>query len=407
MYSYLARQPIVDNAHNLFGYELLFRDGENNCFPDIDPDEATSKLLTQSHLTTGVEVITNGKWAFINFHENTLIQHFPTSLDPKKVIIEIVETVELSEKLVEACAHIKQLGYKLALDDYDFTSKWDVLLPYVHFIKVDITDHSVQDIVANMGKLKATGAKLVVERIETKDEFDCFRDMGFHYFQGYFFARPEMVKHKNIASSKMSFLQLMSASSKATFDFDEINLLFERDVALSYKLLRCINDPSVNKRQKILSLRHALNYMGAVEVKKFIALLALANVAEDKPHELAHMSLVRAKFCELISMPRATPNAPPCGFLVGLFSLLDTLLEQPMQDLMAKLPLNEALSTALCGEENYLKDYLKLVYAFENGRWDEIAQASANLEIDQDVLFGIHKESVSWGASMMKVIEKG
>jgi EAL and modified HD-GYP domain-containing signal transduction protein len=406
MYSYLARQPIVDNTQTVLGYELLFRDGEKNCFPDIDPDEATSKLLTESHLTTGVEVIANGKLAFINFHEDTLIHRFPTSLDPHKVIIEIVETVALRADLLEACKSINELGYKLALDDYDFTSKWDVLLPYVHFIKVDITDHSVQVIGANMAKLKASGAKLVVERIETKEQFACFREMGFDYFQGYFFARPEIVKNKIISSSKITLLQLMSASSKATFDFDEINHIIERDVALSYKLLRFINGPSVNKRHKILSLRHALNYMGAIEVKKFIALLALANLADGKPNELANMSLVRAKFCELLSSARTDPELPPCGFLVGLFSLLDTLLDQSMHDLMAKLPLNEALTGALCGQDNYLNHYLELVCAFEHSHWDDIARASAHLEVHQDELFSIYNEAVTWGGSMMQEIGK-
>lgn len=362
-------------------------------------------MLTQSHLTTGVEVIANGKLAFINFHEDTLINHFPTSLDPKKVIIEIVETVMLSTNLIEACLSIKSLGYRLALDDYDFTSKWDVLLPLVHFIKVDISEFTVQVIQANMAKLNASGVKLIVEHVETKEEFDCFKKMGFDYFQGYFFAKPEMVKHKIIASSKLTLLQLMTASSKTTFDFDEINHIIATDVALSYKLLRFINGPTVNKRHKIMSLSHALNYMGEIEVKKFIALLALANLAAGKPSELANMSLVRAKFCDLLSIARVDANNPPCGFLVGLFSLLDTLLEQTMQELMAKLPLNEELAGALCGQDNHLLHYLKLVCAFEHGNWDDIAQASVDLKVHQDVLFDIYQQAVTWGASLMQEIE--
>lgn len=405
MFSYLARQPIVDKTLAVYGYELLFRDGEQNCFPDIDPDEATSKLLTESHLTTGVEVIANGKLAFINFHEDTLLHRFPTSLDRKKVIIEIVETVELSDALVAVCAQIKQLGYTLALDDYDFSPKWGPLLPHVHFIKVDISEHSEENIRVNMPQLKAFGVKLVAERVETKEQFACFKGMGFDYFQGYFFAKPEMIKNKVIPSSKLTLLQLMTASSKATFDFDEINQIIETDVALSYKLLRFINGPTVNKRHKILSLRHALNYMGAIEVKKFIALLALANLADGKPHELANMSLVRAKFCELVSLARADADNPPCGFLMGLFSLLDTLLEQSMQDLMAKLPLNEELSAALCGERNYLNYYLQLVCAFEHGRWDEIAQLCSYLQVEQDLVFRIYQDAIAWGVTMMQGME--
>ncbi|MFQ3198955.1 MAG: EAL and modified HD-GYP domain-containing signal transduction protein [Paraglaciecola sp.] len=198
-------------------------------------------------------------------------------------------------------------------------------------------------------------------------------------------------------------VQPVAGSSKATFDFEEINHIIEKNVARSYKLLRFINGPNINKSHKILSLRHALKYMGAVEVTKFIALLTLANIDEYKPHELANMSLVRAKYCELLFIAIADPEDPPCVFLVGLFSWLDTLLEQTMQDLMAKLPLNETLTAVLCGQDNYLNHYLKLVRAFEQGRWDDITQDFVYLEVDEDVLFSIYQQAVIWSATMQEI----
>lgn len=404
MYSYLARQSIVDIEQQMYGYELLFRDSEKNCFPDIAPDEATSKLLAEGHLTIGVEEIAGGHNAFINFHQDTLLHRFPTSLDPKKVVIEIVETVEVTPALIKSCAHIKSRGYKLALDDYDFHEKWEPFLALVDIIKIDITVYPAEVIKQHVPKLKAAGVKLIAERVETWEEFLCFKEMGFDYFQGYFFAKPEIVKNKKISSSKMILLELMSASAQRTFDFDKISAILERDVGLSYKLLRFINSPAVDKSNKILSLKHALNYMGEIEVKKFIALLALANVSSDKPSELASMSLARAKFCEMLSETRGdSPNSLP-GFLVGLFSMLDRLLEQGMETLLSKLPLDGMLIAALCGKKNPLRDYLSLACAFERGDWVVIKDLSNQLNLAENKVFIFYNQAISWSNNMMTIM---
>lgn len=405
MFAYVARQSITDRNKNTFAYELLFRDGEKNCFPDIAPDEATSKLITGSHLTLGVEEITDGKPAFINFHEDTLLYRFPTSLDPLNVVIEVVETVNISQKLIDACKHIRELGYKIALDDYDFDPKWDVLLPYVQIIKVDISQADLETIEANIGRFKKQQFKLIAERVETEEEFNTFMDLGFDYFQGYYFAKPQIIRQKNIPTSKLTLLELMNASSNENFNFDTINAIIERDVALSYMLLRFINNPTVNKRNQINSLHHALTYMGEVEVKKFIALLALANISEGKPPELIHMSLIRAKFCELIAKAKKVHENPPTGFLVGLFSLLDALLDQNMDDLMAKLPLNSDLSSALRGMESALRDYLAIARAFENVNWSQVKLLAKKIEMDQRLLHSFYNESIKWASSMTQSIE--
>lgn len=400
MFAYVARQAITDRNKNIYAYELLFRDGKSNCFPDIAPDEATSKILTSSHLTLGVEEITDGKLAFINFHEDSLLYRFPTSLDPQNVVIEIVETVPISEKLVKACKHIRDLGYQIALDDHDFDPKWDIFLPYIHIVKVDIADCDYDVVAANIGKFKAAGVKLVAERIETVEQFERYKKLGFDYFQGYYFAVPEVTKQKNIPSSKLTLLDLMNASSVVNFDFERISKIIAGDVGLYYMLLRFINNPVINKSNKITSLRHALNYMGEVEVKKFIALLALANLADGKPPELVQMSLVRAKFCELVAHARKDTDNPPTGFLVGLFSLLDALLDQDMENLVAKLPLSDDLKFALCGKESFLKQYLALAIALERANWAKVKRLAAQLKLDQRMLHSFYNESLKWGLAM-------
>lgn len=406
MFAYVARQAIFDRDKNVHAYELLFRDGKSNCFPDIEPDEATSKLITGSHLALGVEEITSGKTAFINFHNDTLLYRFPTSLDPHSIVIEIVETVDISDQLVSACKHIKNLGYKIALDDHDFDPKWDVLIPFVHTVKVDIDDCNFDKIEQNIQKFKDAKLKLVAERVETKEQFERCLELGFDSFQGYFFAKPEVMKQKNIPSSKLILLDLMRVSASTDFDFERISQIIEKDVALSYMLLRFINNPIMNKRNKITSLNHALTYMGEVEIKKFIALLALANLGDNKPPELVHLSLVRARFCELVAIAKKEANNPPKGFLVGLFSLLDALLDQNMEQLMEKLPLSDDLKGALCGMQSQLRDYLSMARAFEFGDWSGVKRHAAKLALDQRMLHSFYNESIKWGASMTGSIRR-
>lgn len=404
MFAYIARQAILSRDKELYAYELLFRDGEENCFPDIPPDEATSKILTDSHLDLGLEDISAGKPVFINFHQDTLLYRFPTSLDPKKVVIEVVETVKPTAELVQACKTIKDLGYTLALDDHDFDPQWDVLLPYTDIIKVDIVECEEQTLLDNIGKYVDSKIKLVAEKIETIEDFEKYRDMGFDYFQGYFFARPEIIKQKKLPTSKLSLIELIGASSAIEFDLDKVKTIIERDVSLSYKLLRFINHPLVNKSNKISSLRHALNYLGQVEVKKFIALLALANLGDNKPVELIHLSLVRAKFCELIGQAKSLSNNPPTGFLLGLFSLLDALLDQSMQSIVEKVPIGENIKTALCGDENELRQYLSLIRAFEAGYWNGVANISKQLSLDLKMTQAFYNESLKWAIAMKQSV---
>lgn len=402
MFSYVARQAILDINKELYAYELLFRDGEENCFPDISPDEATSKIITDSHLDIGLDDLSAGKPVFINFHQNTLLYRFPTSLDPKKVVIEVVETVIPSPDLVQACKTIKDLGYTLALDDHDFDPKWNAFLPYIDIIKVDVVECDEQTLIDSMVKYRGSKIKFVAEKIETMEEFEKYRDMGFDYFQGYFFARPEIIKQKKLPTSKLPLIELIGSSAATEFDLDKVNTIIERDVSLSYKLLRFINNPLVNKSNEISSLRHALNYMGQVEVKKFIALLALANLGDNKPVELIHLSLVRAKFCDLIGQAKSLSNNPPTGFLVGLFSLLDALLDQPMQGIVEKLPIGENIKAALCGDESELRQFLALIRAFEAGYWNGVASISKQLSLDVRMTQAFYNESLKWGIAMKK-----
>lgn len=405
MFSYVARQAILDKEKHLYAYELLFRDGISNSFPDITPDEATSKLLTNSHLNAGLDNITRGKVSFINFHEETLLHRFPTSLDPGSVVIEIVETVDITKGLLKACKHIRELGYTLALDDYDFDSKWDVFLPLVDIVKVDIQHCDYQMSVDNIEKLKRMKIKLLAEKVETNKEFEQYKALNFDYYQGYFFARPEVVKSKKIPSSQLNLMSLISVSSTADFDFDEVNQIIERDVNLSYMLLRFINNPLNNKRFNVTSLRHALNYMGEIEIKKFVALLAFAKLNDSKPIDLILFCLLRAKFCDLVSGVCGVLSNPPAGFLLGLFSLLDAILDQDMPSLLDKVPIAESIKRALLNQESELKPFLNLIESLEKADWDRVTEIQEEIGVTREQIHEFYRESVVWSDAMQSSLK--
>ncbi len=397
MFAFVARQPILDRNQEVYAYELLFRDGKANCYPDVERDEATRQLIMKNYLTLDLDDISCNKTSFINFQKDTLMHRFPESLNPETVVVEVYDNQPTNNGFVEACKHIKNLGFKLALDNHKVDPLWNSLLPFIDIVKIDVNMENAAAIAKELPKYKDANVQLVANKLESPQLFNLCHDMGFDFFQGYFFTRPVTLKPKIIPTSKLTLIDLMAESGKETFNVDRVNQIIEHDVGLSYMLLRFINNPLVNKRLKITSLRHALNYMGEVEVKKFIALLALANLSDDKPNELVHLSLVRARFCDLLANLRGIGRNPPTGFLVGLFSLLDTLLDQDMSILVDKLPIVEDVKEALCGRDNEIGRYLQLAKAYESANWLKVKKIADSLSLDQKQLHSFYNDAIVWG----------
>jgi EAL and modified HD-GYP domain-containing signal transduction protein len=228
------------------------------------------------------------------------------------------------------------MGDRVALKECNLKSSWNDYLPFVDMLKFNTNHENLDFLATNVNRIIDANVQLIADQVDTQDRFSIYKDMGFDYFQGYFFAEPESVSNKNLPTSELTLVEIMGASSSESFDIEGINSVVEHDVGLSYMLLRFINNPMINKRYKITSLRHALNYMGEIEIKKFIALLALANLSDNKPLELLHLSLVRAKFYDLLGSENSISTNSPVAFLVGLFSMLDALLDQKMEFLVEK-----------------------------------------------------------------------
>lgn len=402
MFAFTARQPILDREKEVFAYELIFRDGKGGAYPDQDSEKA--KLIAERFHPLGLDDICGEKTSFINFSTDTLISRFPTTLNPETVVVELAENPTHQSGLMEACQHIKQLGFKLAIDDPMMISGKHEIFPLIDVVKVDISKARYEQISKNIPRFLDSNIKLVAEQVENHDDFKTCRDLGFDFFQGYFFALPEARIHRQLPASKMNLVDLMGESSHANFNLARINQIIERDAALSYLLLKFINNPTVNKRYKITSLKHALTYMGEVEIKKFIALLSLANLGDDKPLELIHMSLVRAKFFDLLSQERKIHTNPPIGFLVGLFSLLDALLDQDMPAILKQLPLVDEVNDALMGKSGEFNHYITLVRAFESALWLNVIKQSKEMNIDQKHLHSLYNQAIIWGNGVRNTI---
>ena len=402
MFAFIARQPILDAGKSVFAYELLFRDGKNGSYPIHD--EKKSKYIAEQFHPLGLDDICGEKSSFITFSSDTLISRFPTSLNPDRVIVELADPTDNTVALFEACQHIKQMGFKLAIDDPMMVGTQHDIFPLIDIVKVDVSKTRFDTIEKQISRYHDANVKLVAEQVNTQDNFSVCVDLGFDLFQGYFFSQPEARILRELPASKMNVVDLMGESSNPSFDIKRISEIIERDATLSFLLLKFINNPTINKRYKITSLKHALNYMGEVEIKKFIALLSLTNLGDEKPLEIIHMSLVRAKFFDLLAERRGLKNNPPIAFLVGLFSLLEGLLDQSMTDIVNQLPLSDEVNDALLGKNIEMNSYMTLVRALESALWLNVIKQANILNIDQKQLHVLYNQAIVWGNGVRSAI---
>ena len=396
---FVARQAIFNRRQKVVAYELLFRDSPKNFFPDIAEGQATARLIMENQLNLGTRHITSGKKALINIGPESLELDLCAFLPCQDVVIELLESIEPTDTNYELCRELFHSNFNLALDDFVYKPQWDRFLKLVKLIKFDITITPLNDIHPIIKKLKDhKQIKLLAEKIETQEEYEVAAGMGFDYFQGYFFAKPTMMKHNDIDYNYGLVVAIYAEIMGPNPDLTKIAALFELDAALAYKLLRLINSGVFPIQSKIASLKQALVYLGQERLKKFVSLIVTAHTAGKKPAELMQVCVVRARFCELIAKKVAKHQSGE-AFLTGLFSLLNAILDQPMSLLVEKLPFQDDIKAALLEEKNTLYYILKVVKAYETGSWWALEQAVIFLNIQSDILPELYKKSVDWADS--------
>lgn len=395
---YTARQAIFNRKVHVVAYELLFRDGEENRFPNIDHHEATSKLILRTHLNEGLNAMTMGKRALINFSEKCLLSGLAELLPREEVIIEILETVNPTDEVYDKCRALFHAGYMLALDDFIYKKEWGRFIPLVKLIKFDISKTTLTQIAPLIDKLKGRkNLRLLAERVETQEEFALAKKMGFHFFQGYFFCKPEMRKGTDVDAQSATLVALYQELSRPHLNIARISTFFEQDVGLTYKLLRYINSGILPIKTQINSIKQALIYLGESQIRKLVALLTTATLAANKPKEMVRLSIIRARSCEL-TMKKVVPSLSDDAFLMGLLSLIGAMLDKPLDVVLETLPVSDDIKKALLDEKEQtpMRIVFDAITLYEKGSWHLTSQECKKIRLSYDVLSANYQNAMLW-----------
>jgi c-di-GMP-related signal transduction protein len=391
---FVARQPILDQRLRLYGYELLFRSGAENFFRPEFSERASSTVMVDSFLLHGMESLIGGKRGFFNCTRDTLVNEYAVLLPRDRVVLEILETVEPDEDVLDACRKLKHAGYMLALDDFDANNKFKTFTELADIIKIDFAINKPESRRYLAQKYLRPGIKLLAEKVETLAEYQEAKDMGYSLFQGYFFGRPEMVSSQDIPVFKQNYLRILQEINRPELDLQQLENIVKCDPSLVYKLLRYLNSAYFGFRNEIKSIKHSFTLLGLIELKKLISLIVMASMATDKPEELILSSVIRANFCESLSTKLGVCGREFDLFLLGLLSLMDAILDRPLPEILESLGIDKEILSALTDHKNRFSEVLDLVVSYERGDWQTLSKLITRLNLDEDDIPPIYLKSV-------------
>ena len=369
---FLGRQAIYDRTGGLYAYELLYRsaDMDNSGLKSLlDGDSATSEVLLNTFMEIGLERIAGDARIFVNLTRNLISCDHPLIQQKGRVVMELLEDIPVDEHLLEEVGCLADMGVTLALDDYVFDPAWDPLLPWVQIIKLEVPALTMEQIRQGLPKLRRHGIKILAEKIESREEYEALYEMGIDLFQGYFFSRPDLVGGKRLEENHSLVLKLLTALNRPDTGIEEIESLISQDAGLSYKTLRYINSAALGMPRKIESIGQAVIYMGLRRIRAWVNLLVMAGLTE-RPEDHYLMALVRAHLCERLLEHAAPDNTS--GFLIGLFSILDLLLNRPLEEILQELSLAKEINDALLEGAGIAGQALRCTLQVEAGDWHMI-----------------------------------
>jgi c-di-GMP-related signal transduction protein len=393
---HIARQPILDANRKVCGYELLYR------APGADPagapsdDLVASRVLTDALQAIGLDALTGGAPAFLNFTRPLLLENAAALLAPKDVVIELRDDIVVDAEVIEACRDLKERGYTVALDDFVADSGAEALLPFATFIKLDVRDTPPIIWQPLAHRLASRSVHVVAERVETVDVVSQARDAGCTLFQGYYFCRPATQSAKALPARRLAYLNLFSAVNKPDLTIDELEDLVKRDVSLTMRVLRSINSAAFALGQQITSVRHALVLLGVQQVRKWASVWAMAGLNSGGTPEAVSVALLRARSCEVIGNKWSGPEAGAELFLLGMCSMLDAIVDQPMEKAIAGLHLTPRVREALLGGTGPMRTILDAVIAHEQGDWDQSAAIIETLGLPATLPATAYTDALRW-----------
>ena len=393
---FAARMPILSGDEKVFGYKLLFRTDLSSVLPPFDGDEASRSVIDMSSLI-GFNTLSNNLPAFIVATRATLIGDYLALLPSGNVIAEIPDSVSADPEVTRSCRELKNAGYRIALNNFRDQDPREELVETADFLKINIKITPLNDV----SKLirRYSGLPFIAEKVETREDFEYCKSVGFSFFEGYFFRKPETMRARGAQSNRTVYLRLLGAISKPNINWIELEEIVKSDPMLYFRLLRYLNSAVFGLQSEINNVRHALTYLGENEIRRWCRLSGMLELSKNKPSDLALAALIRARFAELIS------DNLDCGrsdlFQIGLLSLMDAILEIPMREVLDGLPLDEAARTVLLHNKGPLSPVYELIIAVEAGIWPRVTVLSSQLGIDQELIAKSQWDAMEWAQSIV------
>ena len=366
----VTRQPIYDANENTFAYQLLFRNSDAEFSSIDDSDPASSQIIANVFMEIGLKLLVGDKPAFINLPHRFIKEKHSIPFARDKFILEILADSEIDDVLLDAVSGLHSQGFTIALDDLEYDDATKSIIDLCGLIKIDITKKDRVKLLKLLNLLKTFNKPLLAKKVETREDFEFCKNLGFTYFQGSFLSKPKVVKYKTLPTNKVLLLQILAKTQDPDVEFAELEELISQDVGISFKFLRLINSANFGLSQKVESLHQALMLLGLNEIKSWISLVALSNI-DSVPQELTDMSMVRARMCKLLA-EKANCDNPDTYFTIGMFSLLDALMSKSMKSILKSLPFSEEINEALVNHSGKMGEALDCAIAHEQSDWNMI-----------------------------------
>ncbi|MGB0909969.1 MAG: EAL and HDOD domain-containing protein [Nitrospirales bacterium] len=391
----VGRQPIYGSEVDVFAYELLYRGGDSNAANFADGDSATANVMLNTMLEIGLEQIVGSQLAFINMTSNLILGRLCETLPKEQVVLEVLENVEPTDEIVEALTNLSKQGYTIALDDFIYHESLQPLVAIANIVKVDVMALSHEEIEEHVRWLRQYPVKLLAEKVETHEDFEFCKRLGFEYFQGYFFCKPNVISGTRVPANRIAILMLLAKLQEQDVEIPKLEKEIKTDVSLSYKLLRYVNSAACGLPRTVDSIGQAACLVGLDKLRMWVTLMSLASM-EEKPFELLVTATVRGHMCEQLGTVLNCEPIEQC-FTVGLFSVLDGFFDCELAEVLESLPLSLDVRNALLDRTGLLGEILECVVAFEQGEWKAVESA----QIDLGVVQHAYIEAIQWSSHIL------
>jgi len=363
----VARQPIYGAAFTVTAFELLYEDCSPGGSSDADTREATLRVIADAALEIGLDRLAGGLPVHINYPRELLLEQSPLSVHPERVVVEVNEDIPCDAALLSGIRALRARGHRIALEDFSTELNSPALLDVIDIVKIDVSQHSIEDLARAAPELIQRGLRLIAAEVETIEQFERCMQLGFEGFQGDFLHRPETFRAQRLPAARLATLRLIAALQNEDYSIDEVEQLVSQDLSISYRVLRCINSSYYNLPRKIESVRQAIVVLGLENLRQLASLVALQGI-DDRPSVLFLTAMTRARMCEQLARLAGLKDTG-AYFITGLFSLLDVLTGIPTPQLLDQLPLAAAVERALIAQEGPLGAALRCARAYERASW--------------------------------------